>query len=224
MTERKVSELVAVLPALNEAGTIGNVVNSVRAYGDVVVVDDGSTDGTGELARAAGAFVVTHAVNQGYDKALESGLLWAAKQSYLYAITLDADGQHSTSSIALFARELDAGADLVIGVRDRKQRWAESLFSLIGRRLWGIDDPLCGMKGYRLDLVRAVGRFDTYSSVGTEFCIRAARSSCRIHQVPVITTARIGLARFGEGLQPNFRIIRAICMGLTRANPFLICK
>jgi len=218
MTERKVSELVAVLPALNEAGTIGNVVNSVRAYGDVVVVDDGSTDGTGELARAAGAFVVTHAVNQGYDKALESGLLWAAKQSYLYAITLDADGQHSTSSIALFARELEAGADIVAGVRDRKQRWAERIFSFITKNLWNIDDPLCGMKGYRLELIRGTRRISTYSSVGTEFCIRAARSGCRIREVHVSTSSRIGASRFGDGLRANLLILRAIWLGMIKAK------
>lgn len=218
--DEAIPELVAVVPALNEAGTIGNIVDSLRAYGDVVVVDDGSIDGTGNLARSAGAFVVSHAVNQGYDQALESGLLWAAAQGYRYGITLDADGQHSVSSIALFASELDAGADLVVGIRDRKQRWAETLFSLIAKKLWNIDDPLCGMKGYRLDLLRAKGRFDTYSSIGTEFCIRAARSGCVIHQIQVATLSRTGSSRFGGGLLPNLRIIRAIALGILRASPF----
>lgn len=220
MSEQRSTELVAVLPALNEARTIANVVASIRCYGDVVVVDDGSSDGTGDLASAFGAFVVSHAVNKGYDQALESGLLWAAAQGYKYAITLDADGQHSARTIVLFARELDAGADLVVGVRDRKQRWAETLFSLISKMLWHIDDPLCGMKGYRLDLLRLAGRFDSYSSVGTEFCIRAARSGCRIHQVYVSTTSRIGVSRFGGGLRANLWIIRAIWLGIFRASAF----
>ena len=220
MNKQRIAELVAVLPALNEAGTIANVVNSLRAYGDVVVVDDGSTDDTGDLARAAGAFVVSHAGNRGYDQALESGLLWAAAQGYRYAITLDADGQHSASSISLFTHELEAGADLVIGIRDRRQRWAETLFSLTAKKLWNIDDPLCGMKAYRLDLLRAAGRFDTYSSIGTEFCIRAARSGCVIHQVQVTTFSRIGASRFGGGLRPNLRIIRAIFLGILRGTAF----
>lgn len=220
MNEQRIEELVAVLPALNEASTIANVVNSLRAYCDVVVVDDGSTDHTGDFARAAGAFVISHAVNRGYDQALESGLLWVASQGYGHAITLDADGQHSASTILLFIHELEAGADLVIGIRDRRQRWAESLFSLIGKRLWGIDDPLCGMKGYRLALVRAAGRLDTYSSIGTEFCIRAARSGCVIHQVQVPTSSRNGASRFGGGLGPNLRIIRAILLGVLRASAF----
>ena len=218
MSEQRIPELVAIVPALNEAGTIANVVASLRAYGDIIVVDDGSTDDTGDLARAAGAFVVSHAVNRGYDQALESGLLWAAAQGYRYAITLDADGQHSASTISLFTHELEAGADLVIGIRDSRQRWAESLFSLIGKSLWGIDDPLCGMKGYRLDLVRAAGRIDTYSSVGTEFCIRAARSRCQIHQVVVFTSTRIGASRFGAGQRANLKILRAIWLALIRSK------
>lgn len=221
MNHQGIPLLVAVLPALNESRTIANVVDSLRSYGDVVVVDDGSTDSTGELARVAGAFVVSHPMNLGYDQALESGLLWAAAQGYRYAVTLDADGQHSAPSIVMFARELDAGADLVVGVRDRKQRWAERLFSLIAKSLWNIEDPLCGMKGYRLKLVGDAGRFDTYSSVGTEFCIRAARSGFRIHQVKVSTSSRIGASRFGSGLRANILIIRAIFLGVFRASAFV---
>lgn len=220
MSEQRMRSLVAVLPAFNEAGTISDVVDSLRAYGDVVVVDDGSTDDTGNLARSAGAMVLSHAVNRGYDQALQSGLLWAASQAYQYAITFDADGQHSASTISLFTHKLEAGADLVIGIRDRRQRWAETLFSFIAKMLWNIDDPLCGMKGYRLDLLRAEGQFDTYSSIGTEFCIRAARSGYLIHQVQVPTLLRIGSSRFGGGIRPNIRIMRAIALGILRASPF----
>ena len=144
--------------------------------------------------------------------------MWAAEQGYKYAVTLDADGQHNTATISLFARELEAGADVVIGVRDRTQRWAEKLFALIATALWNIRDPLCGMKGYRLDLLRCACRFDNYNSVGTEFCIRAARSGCVIRQVPVPTKQRIGAPRFGSGLRANIHIVRAIWLGIVRTK------
>lgn len=214
------SSLVAVLPALNESRSISQVVASVRKFADVIVVDDGSTDNTGELASVAGAHVVTHSCNRGYDNALESGLLWAAARGYRYAVTFDADGQHNAATILLFARELETGGDVVLGVRDRTQRWGERLFSLIGRALWDIRDPLCGMKGYRLDLLRGVGRINTYSSVGTEFCIRAARSGYVIRQVCVSTSQRLGRSRFGVGFRANLRILRAIWLGLLFARPF----
>jgi glycosyltransferase involved in cell wall biosynthesis len=217
MGDRK-RELVAVLPALNESGSIAQVVGGLRPFADIIVVDDGSTDNTGELARCAGAQVFTHASNHGYDQALESGLLLACERGYSYAVTLDADGQHQAETISLFARELASGADVVIGVRDRTQRWAEKLFALFGSALWNIRDPLCGMKGYRLDLLRCAGRFHTYNSVGTEFCIRAARSGCVIRQVPVFTSQRIGASRFGAGLRTNLYIVRALWLGLVHAK------
>jgi glycosyltransferase involved in cell wall biosynthesis len=212
--------LAAVIPALNESGSIAEVVASVHKFADVVVVDDGSTDGTGELARVAGAHVVTHSHNRGYDHALKSGLMWAAEQGYKYAVTLDADGQHSAATICLFARELKTGADVVVGVRGWTQRWAEKLFAIIATALWDIRDPLCGMKGYRLDLLRSAGRLNTYISVGTEFCIRAARSGCDIRQVPVRTKQRIGEARFGSGLRANIHIVRAIWLGIVKTKSF----
>ena len=220
MTLRQYPELVTALPAFNEVGTVANVVQSLLSFGDVVVIDDGSSDGTGDLAHAAGANVITHPINQGYDKALQSGLSWVANKGYRYAITLDADGQHNSSAVLLFKTQLEAGADVVIGVRNRMQRWSELLFSFISKTLWGLDDPLCGMKGYRVDLLLTPGRFNTYLSIGTEFCIRAARSGCRIHQVPITTLSRNGAPRFGSGLIANFRILRALFLGILKAKPF----
>lgn len=221
---RNRTEIIAVIPALNEANTIERVIAGVHLFHDVVVVDDGSTDNTGNLALRAGAFVVTHVRNRGYDQSLESGLLWALKEGYKYAVTIDADGQHNATTVSLFADELLAGADMVIGVRDCKQRWGESLFALISNIIWGIRDPLCGMKGYRLDLVRCAGCCNTYLSVGTELCIRAARSGCTIRQVPVTTCERHDLPRFGSGLRANLRILRALWLGLIRAQAFVMLR
>jgi len=199
--------------------SIAAVVRAIAPYARAIVVDDGSTDKTGDLAREAGAEVVRHERNQGYDKALESGLFRALELGYDAAITLDADGQHDPSLMLRFVDALEAGADLVIGVRDRQQRWSESLFCLIGRIVWGISDPLCGMKGYRASLLRRAGWFDSYRSIGTELAIRAARSGVRIAQVPVVTRERKGASRFGSGLRANWRITRALGRGLIGTQP-----
>ena len=212
--------LVAIVPALNESDSILHVINTLLEFSDVVVIDDGSWDNTGELARGAGAHVITHQHNQGYDKALQSGILWAAQMGYQYAITFDADGQHHAQSIPLFVRELNTGADVVIGVRDSMQRWGEKLFAVISYHLWKISDPLSGMKGYRLQLVRLERAFDTYGSIGTEFCIRAARSGCLIRQVPIHTSKRADAPRFGSSIRANLMIIRSILFGLFCAQPF----
>lgn len=210
--------VVAVIPAFNESASIEKVVRGVMPYAQVLVVDDGSSDQTAMLARNAGAEVVIHSKNKGYDKALEAGLFRALELGFDYAITIDGDGQHMPATLELFKRKLAIGADLVVGVRDRRQRITEAVFSLVSRLLWGVSDPLCGMKGYRLELLAQIGHFDSYESIGTEFTLRAARSGSWIEQVPVNTRERIGSSRFGTGFHANFKIARALALGLFKAR------
>ena len=80
--ERK-ALFVAVIPAFNESKSIATVIKGIINLLDVVVVDDGSTDETGAIVKANGAFLVSHTRNLGYDKAIESGLKWAISNNYL---------------------------------------------------------------------------------------------------------------------------------------------
>ena len=111
-----------VVPALNEAATIAAVVERISYYGQVIVVDDGSTDATAELARKAGADVVSHSANQGYDGALNTGFARAAELGCAYIITIDADGQHNPSQLTQMIALLEDGNELVLGIRDRFAR------------------------------------------------------------------------------------------------------
>jgi glycosyltransferase involved in cell wall biosynthesis len=208
----------AVIPALNEAAKIAAVVHGVLPFALPIVVDDGSIDDTAQLAAAAGAIVVHHVRNLGYDAALQTGLFKAIELGCDYGITLDGDGQHAPHTLALFIEQLEAGADLVIGRRDCFQRFSEAVFALAGRCLWRIDDPLCGMKGYKLTHLARLGHFDAYRSIGTEFAIRAARSGLTIVNVPVPTAPREGESRFGSGWRSNLKILRALWCGLYRAR------
>ena len=210
--------IALVIPALNESRSIAAVVAAVRHYGQPIVVDDGSTDDTGSLANTAGAVVVTHEVNRGYDRALESGLKRAVDDGYDFVVTLDADGQHKPELLALFLAQLLAGSDMVIGVRDRHQRFSESVFSITAKLLWGIADPLCGMKGYQIAKLRAIPELCTYTSVGTELALRASRSGWRIAQVPISTIRREGVSRFGGGMRANWMILKSLGLGLFLAR------
>jgi glycosyltransferase involved in cell wall biosynthesis len=210
------SKVAIVIPALNEELAIEGVVKSILAHGVPFVVDDGSSDQTSEIARNAGAIVVTHTQNQGYDSALESGLFASIGRGFDYAITMDGDGQHTPQTIELFKQKLGEGADLVIGVRDKHQRFAETLFAMIGWYFWGVKDPLCGVKGYRLCLLAKVGYFDSYNSIGTEFTIHAVRVGYQIVQIPVTTRDRCGPSRFGIGLMANWRILKALARGVLK--------
>lgn len=214
------SRLAAVIPALNEARNIEDVVSQVSKRARVIVVDDGSNDDTAMRARSAGALVVSHQINQGYDAALETGIRTAINLGCDFAVTMDADGQHAPTLLEQFSVELEKGADLVVGVRDRTQRWSEALFCIVGQRIWGLHDPLCGMKGYRLSNLSKMGDLNTYPSIGTELAIRLVKGGFRVIQLNVKTRERVGISRFGGGFGANIRICKALWIGLVRRHHF----
>jgi len=201
-----------VVPALNEAATIGAVLERVRDYGHPIVVDDGSTDATAQVARAAGAEVVSHAVNRGYDGALNSGFARAAELGYTHVITIDADGQHNPAQLREMIDHLGQGYQLVLGVRDRLQRVGETIFAAVARRLWKVADPLCGMKGYAIELYREAGHFDSFHSIGSELAVRSMANRCRYIEMDIITRDRADAPRFGRRFAANYKILRAMAI------------
>ena len=117
MTDR----LVAVVPAWNEVGAIGGVVDDIRAFDpriDVVVVDDASTDDTVDVARAHGAKVLALPFNVGIGGAVQTGLRYARDEGYDVAVRLDGDGQHAAEELGKLLAPIRSGdADLVVGSR-----------------------------------------------------------------------------------------------------------
>jgi glycosyltransferase involved in cell wall biosynthesis len=206
------SRVAIVIPALNEAPTIVGIVDAAAKYGVPIVVDDGSTDGTAALASQAGAVVVSHETNLGYDAALNSGFKKAAELESEIIVTLDADGQHDASLIDKFVNAIDGGVDVVIGIRSCRQRFAEYLFAGCTSFRFGIKDPMCGMKAYRTVVYKALGHFDSCGSVGTELMIFAAKHGYRMGQIEFDVRERNGRSRFGQAITGNYKIIRAMVL------------
>jgi glycosyltransferase involved in cell wall biosynthesis len=113
------SSISVVLTAYNEAPVIGRVIADLKRTGhDIIVVDDGSSDGTSELAAAAGAVIVKHPINLGQGAALQTGLAFALAKGADVIVTFDADGQHRAADINLLVAALAKhGADFALGSR-----------------------------------------------------------------------------------------------------------
>lgn len=111
-------KVVAVIPAYNEAAVIGEVVRGLKPYVDCVVVDDGSFDSTGELARCAGAIVIRHLINRGQGAALETGRRYALQMGADIIVHFDADGQHDPKDIVAMVEPIAKGeVDVTLGSR-----------------------------------------------------------------------------------------------------------
>lgn len=201
-----------VVPAYHEAGAIAGVVEALSAHAHVIVVDDASADGTAEAAEAVGATVVRHEANAGYGRAIESGFARATADGFSHVVTADGDGQHDPVEVGEFVRLLtEDGWELVVGTRPRPYRFVERLCASYARRALGVADPLCGLKGYDLQLYAAYGGFDTRRSVGTELMTYAIRHGARWTQRPITVRERShGGSRFYGDLPANARILRSL--------------
>jgi glycosyltransferase involved in cell wall biosynthesis len=210
------TDLAIIIPALNEDKTIGNIIQEVIKKGDVIVVDDGSVDRTADIASKMGAIVVSHKKNLGYDAALNSGFNKACALNYKYILTFDADGQHSPDVIDKFISEIDNGIDIVIGVRDKRARAAEAFFSFLSKKIWNIQDPLCGMKAYKMKVFESLGCFDSYNSIGTELCIYGAAKKFTISELPFNVKERLDKPRLGSIFSCNVKILKSLIIGVLK--------
>ena len=119
---RNMKELLIIIPAFNEEKTIKKIIQKVKIFGDVLVVNDGSKDKTKDIALKNRVSVISHNTNLGYDQAINSGLEYFIKKKYKYVITIDADGELPVDYISLFKKKLKFNKDIVCGVRNRVDR------------------------------------------------------------------------------------------------------
>ena len=214
--------LAAVVPALNEEGTIGRVVSSLLQFADrVYVVDDGSADNTGAVAARNGAVVLRNESPRGYDAAIAAGLNRAFEDGALAAVTCDADGQHRPEDVERVARLVtDEGHAVSAGLRDRHNRAVEALVGVASQFLFASRDPFCGLKCYSSTFYRRLGHFPEVLNVGTLplMWVRKFRMDARFMDISV--NQRLDRPRFGGRVSADLRLLRAFAAtALAAANP-----
>jgi dolichol-phosphate mannosyltransferase len=192
-------KFLTALPVYNEAGYVCSVLDQVRKYSQhVLVVDDGSTDGTAELLAArADIRVETHPTNRGYGAALRTAFDYAVKADFEVLVTIDCDGQHEPQRIPSFV-DACQGADLVSGSRYLKRyrgasrppaqrRWINRLVTEeLNRRLGlKLTDAFCGFKAYRVDALRQLCIEENGYSMPLDVWVQAAYAGWSILELPV---------------------------------------
>lgn len=198
MTNEPIRFLTA-LPVYNEASHVDAVLDEVvRHAGDVLVVDDGSTDGTAErLAARNDVRTIRHATNRGYGAALKTAFDHAVCAGYDVLVTIDCDGQHEPQRIAELV-EACRGADIVSGsryleasdARSRAPAERRQINELITRELnerlgLSLTDAFCGFKAYRVPALALLSVREPGYAMPLEVWVQAAALGLRIVEVPV---------------------------------------
>lgn len=184
------------MPAFNEEKYIGSLVLKTRQYVDqVIVVDDGSTDNTVEIAKLAGAKVIQHKTNKGYGAAIQSIFAEAKKINPDVLVILDADGQHNPQEIPNLVKPiLDNNYDCVIGTR-REQAKKIPFYRRIGQSIIlrsvktisenSLTDSECGFRAFSRKAIKTLELREKGMAVSAETVADATRKNLKITQVPV---------------------------------------
>ena len=190
-------KVIAAIPCFNEERFIGSVVVKARKYVDkVIVVDDGSTDATAEVAEAAGAEVIRHKKNEGKGVAIKSAFEWAREEGCRALVLLDGDGQHEPADIPILLRPvLEGEADMVVGSRflamssniPRYRRIGQHLLTLVtnlGSRV-RLSDSQSGFRAFSCKAINEMSFVEGGLSVESEMQFSVGRNRLRVAEVPI---------------------------------------
>ena len=223
-----------IVPAHDERQALPGVVADLREHvpdGDILVVNDGSKDGTGDVARALGAHVLDRPCNLGIGGAVQTGLLFAREHGYELAVQFDGDGQHRADQVAVLLAPVLAGeADVAIGSRFLEKTgyssplarrigiavfaWVNSL--VLGRR---ITDSTSGFRSYNAAAIGFLAREYPHDYPEPESVVTLVRHGFTVREVPVSMRSRQGgrsSITLWRSIYYMLKVLIAIVVGATR--------
>ena len=242
--EKRTKELLVIMPAYNEEACIGGFLEQLEApeisgIADILVINDGSSDGTGRVVREHGHTTITHVYNMGYGAALLSGYRYAVRRGYRYVIQIDADGQHDPCNVLSLYERLqssdreEGGPDIVLGSRFLEggksfpiswlKKVAIGAFRKLIRLTTGktITDPTTGLQGLSS---RAIQYYSGYSHFDDMYpdanmLLQMILLGYQVEEIPAVMHARETGTGMHSGLRPVIymaHMLFSICAVLLR--------
>lgn len=229
---------LAVVPAYNESATVADVILALHEHApdfDVLVVDDGSTDATSELAQAAGARVLRLPFNLGIGGAVQAGFKFASENGYDRMVQVDGDGQHVAQEIAKLTRAMDEDprTDMVCGSRflthkgypaPISRRTGIHIFAFLLSRIIGqrVSDPTSGFRLYNRRGIALFARDYPHDYPEVEAVLMVHYHRLSMREVPVRMLQRgggVSSIRSGKPVYYMVKVLLAISVGLVRRRP-----
>lgn len=215
-------DLIIIIPAYNEGGTIEALIDrlndeGITEFADYIIINDGSKDDTESKAKAKGADVLNQLYNMGYGCALWSGYKYATTRGYKYLIQMDADGQHDVCNVKLIYDRLKEGnADIIIGSRFVEgaapyqmggvRRFAIKRFSSIIKRATNvtINDPTSGLQGLNSDVFNFYSQYGNFDDKypDANMLLQMLLLGYRVEEIPAVMHMRTMGKAMHSGLKP----------------------
>lgn len=203
----KMGKVLVIIPAYNEEGSVRKVIEEVRRHlphGEILVVNDGSTDSTGDIAEKEGVFVLEHPYNMGIGATMQTGFLFASRNGYDLAIQVDGDGQHDPGYIKeLISPILEGKVHLVIGSRYLEKKGFKStflrrvgirFFSILFRILTGekVTDPTSGFRALNQKVIHFFSKEYPPDYPEAESLVLLRKKGFTFKEIPVVMRERQG--------------------------------
>ena len=215
------SRTLVIIPAHNEQEHIAEVILGLRkaGFGEILVVDDGSSDATGGLASKTGAKVTSHPANMGLGAGLRSGFEFAVAQNYDYIITFDGDGQMRAEDAVKIYEEAQKGYDFVYGCRNfsvagvpRIRKYTNLLADILtaflaGKFVW---DTQSGLRCIKVDLLKRFNLKSRGYSISSELVIESLKNGVTPKPVKINAIYTKESLKKGQKISNSFRVVKEL--------------
>ena len=230
MSKQEKPVIIVGMPAYNEEKYIGSVILQARQFADeVVVVDDGSSDRTAQVARLAGATVVQHEGNRGYGATVQTVLAEAKKRDPDVLVLLDADGQHNPEEMSFLVKAISEGSDIAIGSRKLKsekipayRKFGQRIISYFTRVLSRstLSDTESGFRAFSRQAIKVLEPKEQGMAISAETISEATAKGLKIAEVPISAI----YTRDGSTLNPvkhGLGVLNRVMVMISERRPLL---
>lgn len=211
------SEIAIVIPIFNEEKTIEHLLINLKKIGSLIAVDDCSNDSTPLILKKFNLKIIKNSKNIGYEKSLKKGLVYAMKKNFKYVVTVDGDGEHNISDVKKVVRQLKF-SDIVYTNRKNVFRISEKILKFFFSRTIQIQDPLSGLKGYNINLLKKYDFKNWNGTFGSGILIFAKLKNYTISKINIKINKRRDSSRIGDNFFINLSILKLLFVLFQKNN------
>ncbi len=217
MYKKKLHSLVILIPSYNELDNLKEFLLRLKKNFNIFVIDDHSSDGTHKWLIKNKISFIRNSRNLGYEKTLIKGMkIMLKKNKYKSILTMDADGQHTVKCLKKFTHKKISLHDIIVGKRNRTNRYIENIISNVFYKKNKIRDPLCGLKLYKCKILKKIN----FNIIGNYFLVDLL-SQCmnvtkKVTNISIKIRQRHGSARIGNTFESNVKLFKVLIYCLSK--------